>query len=101
MKIGEKINLKNFGECTVLSEHNGRVFVSMNGVGLFLDNPTKKRQEEEYSYDNIICYGFTFNEVFKVIEPMYIDMLDTITKQYKIDETSARMLVDAVRGEMW
>ena len=100
MKIGERIILKNLGECVVLSEYNGRIFVSMNGVGWFVDNPTKKRQKEEYSYDNIVCYGFTFDDAFNIIDPMYIDMLDSLMKQYKIDKTSARMLIDAVCREV-
>ena len=99
-KNGEKIVLKNFGECNVLSEHNSKVLVSKDGVVWFVENPTKKRQEDEYSYDSVICNGFTFNDVFKDVEPMYINILETLTKQYRIAEESAKMIVDAVINEL-
>ena len=100
MKVGEKIVLKNLGECNVLSEHNSKILVSKDGVVWFVENPTKKIQEDEYSYDSVICNGFTFNDVFKDVEPMYINILETLTKQYRIAEESAKMIVDAVINEL-
>ena len=94
--INVSIVLKNLGECNVLSEHNSKILVSKDGVVWFVENPAKKRQEDEYSYDSVICNGFTFNDVFKDVEPMYINILETLTKQYRIVEESAKMIVDAV-----
>lgn len=95
MKTGEKIILKNLGECIVMAENKDMVLLSKDGVCYFAVNLTKKRQEEEYSYDNVVCYGFTANEVYQLIQPLYEDMIISLNKQYKIYDKLSKMLIDA------
>ena len=96
MKIGEKIILKNLGECIVMAESNDTVFVSRDGVAYFVVSPTKKRQDEEYSYDSVSMFGFTVAEIFATAEPLYKDMINTISKQYKIDDKLTQIVIDAL-----
>ena len=96
MKVGEKIILKNLGECTVMSENNGVVFVSKDGVAYFVTNPNKKRQDEEYSYDSVSMFGFTVAEIFAMAHPLYKEIINTISKQYKIDDKLSQMVIDAI-----
>lgn len=95
MKIAEKIILRNLGECVVMSEDNDAILVSKDGVCYFVTNPTKKRQEEEYSYDNVVTYGFTVEEASKLIKPLYEELIQTTTKQYKIYDKLSKMLIEA------
>lgn len=96
MKIGESIVLKNLGECKVMAEDNDMVFVSKDGVAYFVTNPNKKRQEEEYSYDSVSMFGFTVGEIFAMADPLYKEIINTISKQYKIDNRLSQMVVDAI-----
>ena len=96
MRIAEKITLKNLGDCLVMAEDNDTVLVSKDGVCYFVTNPTKKRQDEEYSYDNVITYGFTAEEAFKLIQPLYEELVQTTTKQYKIYDKLSKMIIEAV-----
>lgn len=100
MKKDEKIILKNLGECIVMIDNKDTALVSKDGVAYFVTNPNKKRQEEEYSYDNVVCYGFTVNEVYQLIRPMYGDIINTINKQYKIDDKLSKMLIEALSDIM-
>lgn len=95
MKIGEKIVLKNLGEVVVLAENKDTILLSKDGVCYFAGNLTKKRQEEEYSYDNVICYGFTVNEVYQLIQPLYDNIIEALNKQYKICDKQSQMVIDA------
>lgn len=96
MKIGEKITLKNLGECIVMAEDNDMVFVSKDGVAYFVTNPNKKRQEEEYSYDSVSMFGFTVAEIFDMADPLYKEIINSISKQYKIDNRLSQMVIDAI-----
>lgn len=96
MKIAEKITLKNLGDCLVMAEDNDTVLVSKEGVCYFVTNPTKKRQDEEYSYDSVVTYGFTAEEVYKLIQPLYEELVQNTTKQYKIYDKLSKMLIEAV-----
>ena len=100
MKIGEKIVLKNLGEAIVLAEKDDMTLVSKGGVAYFVSNPNKKRQEEEYSYDNVVCYGFTVDEVYQLIKPMYEDMINSINKQYKIYDRLSKMIIESMVVEV-
>lgn len=95
MRITEKITLKNLGDCIVMAEDNDSILVSKDGVCYFVTNPTKKRQEEEYSYDNVITYGFTVEEASNLIKPLYEELIQTTTKQYKIYDKLSKMLIEA------
>lgn len=96
MKIGEKIAFKNLGECMILSEDDNTVFVSKEGVAYFITNPNKKRQEEEYSYDNVTMFGFTVAEIFDMAIPLYKELINSISKQYKIDSKLSQMVIKAI-----
>lgn len=96
MKVGEKIILKNLGECVVMAESNDIVFVSKDGVAYFVNNPNKKRQDEEYSFDSVRMFGFTVSEIFATAEPLYREVIDTISKQYKIDNNLSQIVIDAL-----
>lgn len=100
MKIGETITLKNLGECLVMAENNDTTLVSKNGVCYFVTNPTKKRQDEEYSYDSVVTYGFTVDEARNLIEPIYQEIIQTTTKQYKIYDKLSKMLIEALTETM-
>lgn len=95
MKIGEKITLKNLGECIIMAENNDTVLVGKKGVCYFVTNPNKKRQEEEYSYDSVVTYGFTEKEVFQLIQPLYEDIVNSLNKQYKIDNKLSKIVIEA------
>ena len=95
MKIGEKITLKNLGECTIMAENDDTVLINKDGVCYFVTNPNKKRQEEEYSYDSVAMYGFTEKEIFQLIQPLYEDMIGNLNKQYKIYDKLSKMVIDA------
>lgn len=99
MKIGEKIALKNLGEVTVMTESNGMVFVSRDGVAYFVTNPNKKRQDEEYSYDSVSMFGFTVAEIFAMAHPLYKELVNAISKQYKIDSKISEMIIDALNKQ--
>lgn len=96
MKIGEKITLRNLGECKVLADKNNETLIEKDGVAYFATNLNKKRQDEEYSYDSVVCYGFTVDEARKLIEPMYQEIVQTTTKQYKIYDKLSKMLIEAL-----
>jgi hypothetical protein len=96
MKIGEKVAFKNLGECMILSEDNDTVFVSKEGVAYFITNPNKKRQEEEYSYDSVAMFGFTVAEIFDMAIPLYKELINSISKQYKIDSKLSQMVIKAI-----
>ena len=96
MKIGEKIVLKNLGEAIVLAEKDDMTLVNKGGVAYFVTNPNKRRQEEEYSYDSVVCYGFKVEEVYKLLQPIYEDMINSINKQYKIDDKLSKMLIESM-----
>ena len=96
MRVGEKIVLKNLGECNVRAEKNDTVFVSKDNVCYFVINPTKKRQEEEYSYDSVVCYGFTTNEVYDLIQPLYANIIDTLNKQYKLQDNISKIIIESL-----
>ena len=96
MKIGESIVLKNLGECKVMAEDNDMVFVSKDGVAYFVTNPNKKRQEEEYSYDSVSMFGFTVAEIFAMAHPLYKELINAISKQYKIDDKLSEMVIEAI-----
>ena len=100
MKLGEKIALKNLGECNVMAEKSDTVLVSKDGVCYFIINPTKKRQDEEFSYDRAICYGFTANEVYQVIQPLYENMIEALNKQYKISDKLSKIVVESLSNIM-
>ena len=95
MKMAEKITLKNLGDCLVMAEDNDTVLVSKDGVCYFVTNPTKKRQDEEYSYDSVVTYGFTVEEASKLIRPLYEEIIQTTTKQFKIYDKLSKMLIEA------
>ena len=95
MRIAEKITLKNLGDCIVMAEDNDTVLVSKDGVCYFVTNPTKKRQDEEYSYDSVVTYGFTTEEASNLIKPLYEELIQTATKQYKIYDKLSKMLIEA------
>jgi hypothetical protein len=99
MKIGEKIVLKNLGECIVMAENNEVVFVNKDGVAYFVTNPNKKRQEEEYSYDSASMFGFTVAEIFAMAHPLYKELVNAISKQYKIDNELSEMIIDALNKQ--
>ena len=96
MKIGEKVTFKNLGECTVMAENDDTMFVSRDGVAYFVTNPSKKRQDEEYYYDSVSMFGFTVAEIFDMAVPLYQDIINTISKQYKIDTKLSKMIIDAI-----
>ena len=98
MKVGEKIILKNLGECIVMAEKKDMTLLSKDGVCYFAVNLSKKRQEEEYTYDNVICYGFTTNEVYQLIQPLYDNMIEAVNKQYKIYDKLSKMLIDSYKN---
>lgn len=100
MRIAEKITLKNLGDCIVMAEDNDTVLVSKDGVCYFVTNPTKKRQDEEYSFDSVVTYGFTAEEAFKLIQPLYEEMIQTATKQFKIYDKLSKMLIEAFSKTM-
>jgi hypothetical protein len=100
MRIAEKITLKNLGDCIVMAEDNDTVLVSKDGVCYFVTNPTKKRQDEEYSYDTVITYGFTVEEASKLIQPLYEELIQTATKQFKIYDKLSKMLIEAFSRTM-
>lgn len=100
MKIGEKIVLRNLGECIVLAENKDTILLSKDGVCYFAVNPTKKRQEEEYSYDSVICYGFTVNESYQLIQPLYENMMEVLNKQYKISDKLSKMIIESLSNIM-
>ena len=98
MKIGEKITLRNLGECKVLANKNNETLIEKDNVVYFATNLNKKRQDEEYSYDTVVCYGFTLNEAYQLIQPMFADIINNINKQYKIDDRLSKMLIEALMG---
>lgn len=98
MKIGEKITLRNLGECKVLANKNNETLIEKDNVVYFATNLNKKRQDEEYSYDTVVCYGFTLNESYQLIQPMYADIINNINKQYKISDKLSKMLIEALMG---
>lgn len=100
MKNGDKIALKNLGECTVMGEKGDTTLVSKDGVCYFVSNPTKKRQEEEYSYDSVVCYGFTSNEVYQLVQPLYANIIETLNKQYKIEDKLSKIIVESLSNIM-
>ena len=95
MKIGEKIALKNLGECTIMAENDDTVLINKDGVCYFVTNLNKKRQEEEYSYDSVAMYGFTEEEIFQIIQPLYEDIISNLSKQYKICDKLSKITIDA------
>jgi hypothetical protein len=95
MRVGEKIKLRNLGECVVMVENNDTILVNKNKVCYFVVNPNKKRQEEEYSYDNAMTYGFTVEEAFQLIQPLYAEIINNTNKQYKINNELSKMLIEA------
>jgi hypothetical protein len=95
MKIGEKIALKNLGECIIMAEYNDTVLINKKGLCYFVTNPNKKRQEEEYSYDSVVTYGFTEKEIFQLIQPLYEDMTNCINNQYKIYDKLSKIVIEA------
>lgn len=100
MKVGEKVILKYLGECTVMAENNDTVFVSKDGVAYFVTNPTKKRQDEEYTYDSVNMFGFLVAEIFNTAEPLYKEIINTISKQYKIDIKLSQIIIDAISKQV-
>lgn len=100
MKNGDKIVLRNLGECTVMGEKGDTILISRDGVCYFVSNPTKKRQEEEYSYDSVVCYGFTANEVYQVVQPLYANIIETLNKQYKIEDKLSKIVVESLSNIM-
>ena len=95
MKIGERVTLKNLGECIIMTECNDTVLINKDGVCYFVTNPNKKRQEEEYSYDSVVTYGFTEKEIFQLIQPLYEDIINSLNKQYKIYDKFSKMIIDS------
>ena len=100
MKIGEKVTFKNLGECTVMAENDDTIFVSRDGVAYFVTNPSKKRQDEEYSYDSVSMFGFTVAEIFDMAHPLYKELINSISKQYKIDAKLSKMIIDAISKQI-
>ena len=48
---------------------------------------------------NVVCYGFKVNEVLSMIMPMHTEIIDSIMRQYKIDNISVKMIINAVCDE--
>ena len=48
---------------------------------------------------NVVCYGFKVDEVSSMIMPMYTEIIDSIMRQYKIDNISDKMIINAVCDE--
>ena len=95
MRVDEVIMLKNLGECVVMAESDDTVLVNKDGVCYFATNPNKKRQDEEYSYDSVSMFGFTVDEAKKLVEPMYQEIVQTTTKQFKINDKLSKLLIEA------
>lgn len=96
MKIGENVIFKNLGECIIMAESDNMVFVSKDGVAYFVTNPNKKRQDEEYFYDSVSMFGFTVAEIFDMAIPLYKEIINSISKQYKIEDRLSQMIIDAI-----
>ena len=99
MNIGEKIILKNLGECEVLcnisSNKNDILVKNDNNVLCFVTNLNKKRQDNEYGYDKVSVYSLNFNEAMVVIEPVYKDLKEVLKKNYNITDVHTEMVVMA------
>ena len=100
MKIGEKVVFKNLGECIIIAESDNMVFVSRDGVAYFVTNPNKKRQDEEYFYDSVSMFGFTVAEIFGTAIPLYKELINNISKQYKIDDKLSQIIIEAITKQI-
>lgn len=98
MKKGEKIVLKNLGECEVLCDNYcGETLVQSvsNNILYFVSNINKKRQDEEYSYDSIIMYIVKMAEATETISPMYKEIISTLMKNFNVSDLHAEMLIQS------
>lgn len=104
MNIGEKIILKNLGECEILfnisNSRNDILVKNENNVLYFVTNLNKKRQDNEYGYEKISLYSLNFNEAMIVIEPIYKDLIEMLKKNYNLIDVHAEMIVIAYLNNM-